>query len=111
MLSSDKSENQVQLLSAFVINLVALQQGASVSSSSVVLHSLQKELGHSNSTTDSPLLLFDFYLDLGVDFLINAEDGSWVASAWVLSHLVFAPIAGFATDKIGRRKSLIIDTV
>ena len=111
MLRSDRSENQVQLLSAFVINLVALQQGASVSSSSVVLHSLQKELGSSNSTTDSPLLLFDFYLDLGVDFLINAEDGSWVASAWVLSHLVFAPIAGFATDKIGRRKALIIDTV
>ena len=76
MLRSDRSENQVQLLSAFVINLVALQQGASVSSSSVVLHSLQKELGHSNSTTDSPLLLVDFYLDLGVDFLINAKTGA-----------------------------------
>ena len=101
----------VQLLSAFVINLVALQQGASVSSSSVILHSLQEELGCFNSTTGSPLLLFDFYLDLGFDFSINAEDGSWVASAWVLSHLVFAPIAGFVTDKIGRRKSLMIDTV
>ena len=101
----------VQLLSAFMINLVALQQGASVSSSSVILHSLQEELGCFNSTTGSPLLLFDFYLDLGFDFSINAEDGSWVASAWVLSHLVFAPIAGFVTDKIGRRKSLMIDTV
>ena len=101
----------VQLLSAFVINLVALQQGASVSSSSVILHSLQEELNCFNSTTSSPLLLFDFYLDLGFDFSINAEDGSWVASAWVLSHLVFAPIAGFVTDKIGRRKALMIDTV
>ena len=34
-----------------------------------------------------------------------------MASAWVLSHLVFAPIAGFVTDKIGRRKALMIDTV
>ena len=101
----------IQLLSAFVINLVALQQGASVSSSSVILHSLQEDLGCFNSTTGSPLLLFDFYLDLGFDFSINAEDGSWVASAWVLSHLVFAPIAGFVTDKIGRRKALMIDTV
>ena len=101
----------VQLLSAFVINLVALQQGASVSSSSVILHSLQEELNCFNSTTGSPLLLFDFYLDLGFDFSINAEEGSWVASAWVLSHLVFAPIAGFVTDKIGRRKALMIDTV
>ena len=50
----------VQLLSAFVINLVALQQGASVSSSSVLLHSLQGGLDSSNSTTSSPALLFDF---------------------------------------------------
>ena len=110
-LEKEEEGLKVQLISAFVINLVALQQGASVSSSSVILHSLQEELGCFNSTTGSPLLLFDFYLDLGFDFSINAEEGSWVASAWVLSHLLAAPIAGFVTDKIGRRKALMIDTV
>jgi len=99
-----------QLLAAFVINLVALLQGASVSSSSIVLHSLQENLDCHNSTTGSPLLLFDFYLDLGFEFSISEEDGSWVASTWVLAHLIFAPIAGFLTDKIGRKKALMIDT-
>ena len=99
-----------QLTCTLVINLVALLQGASVSSSSVVLHSLQEELGCFNSTTASPLLLFDFYLGFGFDFSVNAEEGSWVASTWVLAHLFCAPLAGFLSDKIGRRRALIIDT-
>ena len=33
-----------------------------------------------------------------------------VASSWVLGHLVSACFAGFISDMIGRRKSLLLDT-
>ena len=112
--SDDEKEKEeglsVQLLSGFTICLVALLQGAGVSSSSV-LHSLlrQKEPRSINSS-DPPL--FDFGLNLGfVDFSISEEEVSWVASVWVLSHLLFAPVAGFLNDKFGRRKALMVDTL
>jgi len=96
-----------QLICAFVINLVALLQGASVSSSSVILWSLQEEVEGFNSSQSSALLHFDF----GVDFTVSFEEGSWVASSWILGHLLCAPVAGFISDKIGRRKALIMDTI
>ena len=34
-----------------------------------------------------------------------------IASSWVLGHLFSSISAGFLNDKIGRKKSLIIDTV
>jgi MFS family permease len=92
--------------------MVAMLQGASVSSSSVVLHHLGgfNSSGSFNSS-DSPLLLFDLNLGLvGFDFSVNTEDGSWVASTWLLSHLICAPLAGFLNDRIGRKRSLMIDT-
>ena len=98
----------VQLLRGFSISLVALLQGASISSSSI-LHSLRHENPENfDSSTNSHL--FDFDLDLaGSDFSITEEEDSWVASIWVLSHLAFAPVAGFVNDKIGRRRALMID--
>lgn len=101
-----------QLTCTLVINLVALLQGASVSSSSVVLHSLQEEVADLNSTdVPPPSLVYESYLNFGFELLVNAEEGSWVASTWVLAHLVFAPLAGVLSDKIGRRRALMIDTV
>ena len=95
----------IQLLSAFLINLVALLQGASVSSSSL-LHSLLREQPEVFNLTDSsPIPPFD----LGFNLSISVEEGSWVASAWVISHFVFAPVAGFINDTIGRRKALMVD--
>ena len=97
-----------QFLRGFAISMVALLQGASISSSSI-LHSLRHENPENfNSSTNSHL--FDFNLDLaGSDFSITEEEESWVASVWILSHLVFAPFAGFINDKIGRRKASMID--
>lgn len=104
----EKEGFSVQLLRGFSISLVALLQGASISSSSI-LHSLRHENPENfDSSTNSHL--FDFDLDLaGSDFSITEEEDSWVASIWVLSHLAFAPVAGFVNDKIGRRRALMID--
>ena len=104
----EKEGFSAQLLRGFAISLVALLQGASISSSSI-LHSLRHENPENfNSSTNSHL--FDFNLNLaGSDFSITEEEDSWVASIWVLSHLVFAPFAGFINDKIGRRKASMID--
>ena len=99
----------VQLLSGFTISLVALLQGAGVSSSSV-LHGLHQEAPHSFNSSHSPLIDFGLNLDL-VDFSISEEEFSWVASVWIISHLLFAPVAGFLSDKIGRRKALMVDTL
>ena len=97
----------IQLLSGFAIGLVAFLQGASISSSNI-LHSLRNE--NPENFTNSHL--FDFNLDLaGSDFSITEEEESWVASIWVLAHLVFAPFAGFINDKIGRRRALMIDSL
>ena len=64
-----------QLTCTLVINLVALLQGASVSSSSVVLHSLQEEVADLNST-DVPAPSLVSYLNFGFELLVNAEEGS-----------------------------------
>ena len=34
----------------------------------------------------------------------------FLASSWVLGHLVSAVFAGFVSDAIGRKKSLLLDT-
>jgi len=106
-----------QLLCAFVINLVSLLQGASVSSSSIILHELQNSSSHDqdnhchhgenctsqNSITIAPFAVLE-------DFHITQEEGSWIASSWVLGHLVSAMFAGFISDMIGRKRSLQLDT-
>merc|ERR1712130_1037821 len=51
-----------------------------------------------------PFPMFDY-------FTVTHVEGSWIASSWVLSHLVSAIFAGVINDKIGRKKSLLIDTV
>ena len=73
-----------QLLCSFVINLVSLLQGASVSTSSIILHELQNSSTHiqdshhhfnnttSNSSSDlGALIIFQ-------DFHISQEEGSWI---------------------------------
>jgi len=102
-----------QLLCSFVINLVSFLQGASVSTSSIILHSLQNSdssnssISNSNSTSRDNLV----EINLFEDFSVSEEDGSWIASSWVLGHLISACFAGFLNDAIGRKKSLLIDTV
>ena len=73
-----------QLCCAFVINLVSMLQGASVSSSSIILHELQNSSHHvqdnhchhgdnctMNSIQIGPFFLFE-------DFHITQEEGSWI---------------------------------
>ena len=73
-----------QLLCSFVINLVSLLQGASVSTSSIILHELQNSSTHiqdshhhfNNTTSNSSsglgaLIIFQ-------DFHITQEEGSWI---------------------------------
>lgn len=113
---SDAKSLSKQLLCSLVINLVSLLQGASVSTSSIILHELQNSSIHiqdshshfinstSNTSSDiGPLIIFQ-------DFHITQEEGSWIASSWVLGHLVSACFAGFISDAIGRKKSLLLDT-
>ena len=127
-----------QMLCAFLINSVSFLQGASVSTSSIILHEMQNSSHHnqddhshlSNCTEQvhSCHLKPDQYLGPLVflnDFHITQEEGSWIgkrkiidgfleliisASSWVLGHLVSACFAGFLSDAIGRKKSLLIDT-
>ena len=86
---------------------MVLLQGASVSSSSHLHSLLRKQPEVFNLTNSSPIPP----LNLGFNLSISIEEGSWVASAWVISHLIFAPLTGFINDTIGRRKALMIDAV
>ena len=68
---SEQKSMKKQLLCAFVINCVAFLQGASVPTSSVILHTLQdrhntSHCQHSNTSHS-----------LG-DFTVSEEDGSWI---------------------------------
>ena len=69
-----------QLLCSFVINLVSFLQGASVSTSSIILHSLQNSdssnssISNSNSTSRDNLV----EINLFEDFTVSEEDGSWI---------------------------------
>ena len=99
----------VQLLCGLAISLVALLQGASISSSAIFVVLVNE---HPEDLKDQPDDLFDFGLNLaGKDFPLTKDEDSWVASIWILSHLIFAPVAGFVNDKIGRRRALMIDNV
>jgi len=62
---------QKQLLCAFVINCVAFLQGASVPTSSIILHTLQdrhntSDCQHSNTSHSL------------ADFTVSEESGSWI---------------------------------
>ena len=67
------SARQRQLLCACVINCVSFLQGASVPTSSVILHSLQDR--HTTNTTDCQHSNTAFQLQ---DFTVSKESGSWV---------------------------------
>ena len=67
------SARQRQLLCACVINCVSFLQGASVPTSSVILHSLQDR--HTTNTTDCQHSTTAFQLQ---DFTVSKESGSWV---------------------------------
>ena len=88
---------QKQLLCAFVINLVSLLQGASVSTSSIILHNLQNHgsdkdafsdisISYNSSDTNSSsakYILFE-------DFSVTAESGSWIGRKISYSNLSYA---------------------
>jgi len=112
-----------QMLCAFLINSVSFLQGASVSTSSIILHEMQNSSHHNqddhshltNCTDQAHSCHVAPDQDLGPFFILNdfhitQEEGSWIASSWVLGHLVSAFFAGFLSDAIGRKKSLLIDT-
>ena len=42
---------------------------------------------------------------------LTSDSNLYLASSWVLGHLVSGLFAGFLNDAIGRKKSLLIDTV
>merc|ERR1712106_77167 len=92
-------------------NLVGLLQGAGVSTSSIILHSLhQSERGNSSITytrVREDMVPASAYQEL----VASEEEGSWIASSWVLGHLLSACLAGCVNDMIGRKKSLLIDTI
>merc|ERR1711953_890008 len=112
-----------QMLCAFLINCVSFLQGASVSTSSIILYEMQNSSHHntddhshfSNCTGEVQSCQLTADEGLGPFFILNdfhltQEEGSWIASSWVLGHLVSACFAGFLSDAIGRKKSLLIDT-
>ena len=82
--------------------------------------------GRANCSTTNNVILGPFAVF--DDFHVTQEEGSWIgmgltfkeciviffmtflASSWVLGHLVSAVFAGFVSDAIGRKKSLLLDT-
>ena len=98
-----------QLLCSFVINLVSLLQGASVSTSSIILHELQNSSTHvqdshhhfnnttSNSSSDlGALIIFQ-------DFHITQEEGSWIGMSTELNSQLYAD---FDTDTVNELQIL-----
>ena len=88
-----------QLTCAFVINLVALLQGASVSTSSIIIHELQNSTDHdvdnhchrgANCSSDNSFNLGPFFV-LN-DFHITQEEGSWIGrlQLYYSSHLLYS---------------------
>ena len=75
-----------QLLCSFVINLVSLLQGASVSTSSIILHSLQKS-GSSNVSIVYTRVREDMVAASAYEELVaSEEDGSWIGEIILPSH-------------------------
>ena len=105
-----------------MINLVSFLQGASLPVSCVLITQLKAA---ENDTVDldsfkltrkidEDLVMVEEPIEASFipfkDFELSDNEG-WVASSWVLGHLFSSIFAGFLNDKIGRKKSLIIDTV
>ena len=84
--NSDKSYRQ--LLAALVINSSSFLQGASISTSSIILHQLQRQhyndgtnfVGFDNATTISKELLTDSNNNLFENFRVSEETGSWIGT-------------------------------
>jgi len=100
-----------QLLFSFVINLVSFLQGASVSTSSIILHGLQEENGDNKTFAYERVREDMVVVAVYDDLRISEEEGSWIASSWVLGHMVSACLAGGLSDAVGRKTSLMIDII
>ena len=75
-----------QLLCSFVINLVSLLQGASVSTSSIILHSLQKS-GSSNASIVYTRVREDMVPASAYEEMVaSEEDGSWIGEMILAPH-------------------------
>ena len=75
-----------QLLCSFVVNLVSLLQGASVSTSSILLHSLQKS-GSSNGSIVYTRVREDMVPASAYEELVaSEEDGSWIGEMILPPH-------------------------
>jgi len=94
----------MQIFKIFILNLAAFLQGGSVSICSVVIDQISEtdEPGSNSTLIISKLVTND-------DIIINKNEASWIASSWMLSHLFSAVIAGYISDTIGRRLSLLFD--
>merc|ERR1711892_1371153 len=109
--ANDSKSLVKQQLCSFIINLVGLLQGASVSTSSIILRSLHQS-DRSNSSITYTRVREDMVPASAYQELVaSEEEGSWIASSWVLGHLLSACLAGCVNDMIGRKKSLLIDTI
>ena len=74
----DPKSLRKQLLCSFVINLVSFLQGASVSTSSIILHSLQK-----SSSSNGSIVFIRVREDMVAassyeELVASEEDGSWI---------------------------------
>ena len=86
-----KSSLCKQFVCVFVINLVALLQGASVSTSSIIIHELQNSSHHvvdshdhchqGDNCTSSSFKVGPFFV-LN-DFHITQEEGSWIGEIYI----------------------------
>jgi len=116
-----RQQDTKQIICALIINLVSFLQGASIPVSCVLLQQMQTDGNKTDKAVNSTENIFEdtiivedsnnFDIIPFKDFQISSEEGSWVASSWVLGHLFSACFAGALNDKIGRKKSLLIDTV
>ena len=68
-----------QLLAALAINSSSFLQGASISTSSIILHQLQQ---NEINVTISQQALTDNNFDLFENFQISEETGSWIGIIW-----------------------------
>ena len=74
-----------QLLYALIINTVSLLQGASISTSSIILHHLQGKTGDivENATLSSDTDTTPIFGDFFEDFSVTPESGSWIGKKFL----------------------------
>ena len=87
-----------QLLFSFVINLVSFLQGASVSTSSIILHGLQEENGDNKTFAYERVREDMVVVAVYDDLRISEEEGSWIGILLIIIsfvwNIVFQLVAG-----------------